>query len=271
MIKIKKIVRRRRPSSECLGQAIDAVLKSPKPILTPATQVERVVVNLRAVIDELDRNFTSAKSLILKLARLLDETKECKQSQICTKIKEMLADKIKEGKITKKWIECCLPQEYRRSYAKSEQSSLSSKAKKLEKIIIVDNKGKTIAGEEEPSPYNSSTIDNNSAFTQPRGRDAIQPLQKEQDKDVLEGDDYGDDDDDGAWTKSQESGEEAPGKSSLIREPEHSSVAEIKFTIPKDRYEEVKTAMSNGSNCFYLVFDRNTGLLLRSESGETDN
>jgi len=85
----------------------------------------------------------------------------------------------------------------------------------------------------------------------------------------LEGDDYGDDDE--AWTKSQESGEEAPGKSSLIREPEHSSVAEIKFTIPKDRYEEVKTAMSNGSNCFYLVFDRNTGFLLRSESEETDN
>ena len=32
----------------------------------------------------------------------------------------MLADKIKEGKITKKWIERCLPQEYRRTYAKSE-------------------------------------------------------------------------------------------------------------------------------------------------------
>ena len=77
----------------------------------------------------------------------------------------MLADKIKEGKITKKWIERCLPQEYRRRYAKSEQSSLSGKAKNLEKIMIVDNKGKTIAGEEEPSPYNSSTIDSNSAFT----------------------------------------------------------------------------------------------------------
>ena len=43
----------------------------------------------------------------------------------------MLADKIKEGKITKKWIERCLPQEYRRRYVKSEQSSLSGKAKKL--------------------------------------------------------------------------------------------------------------------------------------------
>ena len=109
MIENKKIVRRRRISSECLGQAIDAVLKSPMPILTPpATQIKTVVVNLRAVIDELDRNFASAKRLILELARLLDETKGCKQSQICTKIKEMLADKIKEGKISKKWIERCL-------------------------------------------------------------------------------------------------------------------------------------------------------------------
>jgi uncharacterized protein YnzC (UPF0291/DUF896 family) len=264
LIENKKIVKR-GSRSECPGEVIDALLKSPMPILPPATPIKTVVVNLRAVIDEIDRNFASAKSLILELARLLDETKECKQSQICTKIKEMLADKIKEGKITKKWIEPCLPQEYRRRYVKSELCSLSGRAKKLEKIIIVDNKGKAVAGDEEPSPYNSSTIDNNSAFTQPRGRDAIQPLHKEQDKDVLEGDD------DEAWTKSQESGEEAPGKSSLIREPEHSSVAEIKFTIPKDRYEEVKTAMSNGSNCFYLVFDRNTGLLLRSESGETDN
>ena len=154
MIGNKKIRKRRRSKSECLGELIDAMLKSPMPILTPADRIEIVVVDLRAVIDALDRNFASAKSLILKLARLLDETKECKQSQICTKIKEMLADKIKEGKITKKWIERCLPQEYRRRYAKSEQSSLSGKAKNLEKIIIVDNKGKTIAGEE-PSPYNS--------------------------------------------------------------------------------------------------------------------
>ena len=36
----------------------------------------------------------------------------------------------------------------------------------------------------------------------------------------------------------------------LIREAEHLlAAAEIKFTIPKERYEEVKTAMSNGSSC----------------------
>jgi hypothetical protein len=260
--------KKRRSSSECLGQLIDTtIVKSPMPILTPATRIKTVVVDLRAVIDELDRNFASAKNLILELARLLDETKECKQSQICTKIKEMLADKIKEGKITKKWIERCLPQEYRRRYAKSEQSSLSGKAKKSEKIITVDNKGKTVAGEEEePSPYNSSTIDNNSAFTQLRRRDAIQPIQKEQDEDVSEGD--GDE----AWSRSLESEEEEAPCTLLIGEAEHLlAAAEIKFTIPKDRYEEVNTAMCNGGNCCYLIFDRNSGSFLRSESSEIGN
>ena len=265
MIENKKI-RKRRTSSERLGELIDTMLNSPMPSLTSADRIKIVVDDLRAVIDALDRNFTSAKSLILKLARLLDETKECNQSQICAKIKEMLADKIKEGKITKKWIERCLPQEYRRRYAKSEQSSLSGKAKNLEKIIIVDNEGKTIAGEE-TSPYNSSTIDSNSAFTQPERRDAIQPIHKKQDEDVLKGDDG---DGDEACSRSQES-EEAPGKVP-IRESEHLlASAEIKFTIPKDRYEEVKTAMSNGSNCCHLIFDRNSGSFLRSESSEIGN
>src|ERR1044072_4904860 len=108
--------------------------------------------------------------------------------------------------------------------------------------MIVDNKGRTIAWEEEPSPYNSSTIDNNSAFTQSQGRDAIQPIQKEQDEDVLEG---GDGDNEGARTRSQESEEIEAPCSLLTREAEHLLAAnEIRFTIPKERYEEVKKAIS---------------------------
>src|SRR6476620_7381077 len=121
------------------------------PILLPATQIKTVVVDLRAVIDEIDRNFASAKSLILELARLLDETKQGKQSQICAKIKEMLADKIQEGEVTKKWIESLLQQEYRRREVKSEQSPHAVKAKNLEKIMIFDDDRKTVAVEEEPS------------------------------------------------------------------------------------------------------------------------
>ena len=45
----------------------------------------------------------------------------------------------------------------------------------------------------------------------------------------------------------------------MMTQDEHLSGAEIKFSIPKERYEEVKTAMCNGSNCCYLIFDRNSG------------
>ena len=55
------------------------------------------------------------------------------------KIKEVLKDKIREGKITAKWIEDCLPPEYKRKYTtKSEVSSLS---KENMKEIEVDASG----------------------------------------------------------------------------------------------------------------------------------
>ena len=82
----------------------------------------------------------------------------------------------------------------------------------------------------------------------------------------------GDGDNEGARTRSQESEEIEAPCSLLSREAEHLLAAnEIRFTIPKERYEEVKKAISNGSNWCYLVFDRNTGLLLRSESEEPDS
>jgi hypothetical protein len=73
--------------------------------------IEGIIADLRIVIDQLDMNFANAKRLILELARRFDETKRFEQSQICRKIKEILQDKIKDGKITEKWIEECLPQE----------------------------------------------------------------------------------------------------------------------------------------------------------------
>ena len=86
--------------------------------LLPTNQIKNIIAKLRVVIDERDKNFADAKSLILELARHLDETRQCEETQICRKIKEMLNDKINEGKITGKWIEECLPQEYKRKYTK---------------------------------------------------------------------------------------------------------------------------------------------------------
>jgi hypothetical protein len=173
----------------------------------------------------------------------------------------MLNDKINEGKITGKWIEECLPQEYKRKYAKSELSSLSRNAKKVGKILV-DNEGKSLA---ESSSYESSSIDNiaHIAHTQTQGKDRNQTLQKDTPNNLGISED-----DDGCGCIGGQELQEAFLKALMMTQDEHLSGAEIKFSIPKERYEEVKTAMCNGSNCCYLIFDRNSGSFLRSESSE---
>jgi hypothetical protein len=103
-------------------------------------EINGIIVDLRQVIDQLSLNKTSARDLIQELARRLDESKQCEQGQICKRIKEILKDKIQQRKITEKWIEECLPKEYKRNYVKSELSSLSNSPEK----ILVNSQGKTI-------------------------------------------------------------------------------------------------------------------------------
>ena len=156
-----------KKNSSDVIDSLDGSTGNPTTLLR-TNQIENIIAKLRVVIEEHNKNFADAKSLILELARHLDETRQCEETQISRKIKEMLADKIKEGKIIKKWIERCLPQEYGRRYVKSEQSSLSRNAKKLGKILV-DNEGKSLA---ESSSYEGSSIDNIAyiAHTDPRKR-----------------------------------------------------------------------------------------------------
>ena len=250
-----------KKNSSDVIDSLDGSTGNPTTLLR-TNQVEDIIAKLRVIIDELDKNFADAKNLILELARHLDETKQSEQTQICRKIKEMLKDKIKEGKITGKWIEECLPQEYKRKYAKSELSSLSRNAKKAGKILV-DNEGKSLA---ESSSYESSNIDNiaHIAHMQTQGRDRNQTLQKDTPNNLG----ISENDHNGCGCIRVQEWEGAFLKALMMIEAEDLSGAEIKFTIPKDRYEEVKTAMCNGSNCCYLIFDRNSGSFLRSESSE---
>jgi hypothetical protein len=252
-----------KKNSSDVIDSLDGSTGNPTTLLG-TNQIENIIAKLRVVIDERDKNFADAKSLILDLARHLDETRQCEETQICRKIKEMLNDKINEGKITGKWIEECLPQEYKRKYAKSELSSLSRNAKKVGKILV-DNEGKSLA---ESSSYESSSIDNiaHIAHTQTQGKDRNQTLQKDTSNNLG----ISENDDDCGCIRVQEL-QEAFLKALMMTQDEHLSGAEVKFSIPKDRYEEVKTAMCNGSNCCYLIFDRNSGSFLRSESSEIGN
>jgi hypothetical protein len=92
--------------------------------------IDGIIADLRVVIDQIGHSQAHAKSLILELATRFDMNKACQQGQICTKIKEILSDKLKERKITGRWVERCLPAKYKGKYDKSELSSLPRRSKR---------------------------------------------------------------------------------------------------------------------------------------------
>jgi len=126
------------------------------------SQVENLVASLKETIDRLDSTFTKAKDQVLELARVLDESKQCERSHISRKIKELLDDKIKEGKITSKWIHDCLASEYKREYTKREVTSLSSETGNAEDVTELSSQsGRTTLVEKvsENSNNNNSLSD----------------------------------------------------------------------------------------------------------------
>jgi hypothetical protein len=92
--------------------------------------IDGMIAGLRVVIDQIGHGQAHARNLILELATRFDVNKTCQQDKICSKIKEILSDKIKERKITERWIERCLPPKYNGKYDKSEPRSLSKGSKR---------------------------------------------------------------------------------------------------------------------------------------------
>jgi hypothetical protein len=117
--------------------------------------IEGIIIDLMLVVDQLGKNFMKAKDLIHELARRLDESKQCERDQVSRKIKEILKDKIREGKITAKWIEDCLPLEYKRKYTtKSEDTSLSKENMKEIKVDASGNSEIVSAETSDADPNN---------------------------------------------------------------------------------------------------------------------
>ncbi|MFZ0512865.1 MAG: ParB N-terminal domain-containing protein, partial [Candidatus Nitrosopolaris sp.] len=106
------------------------------------------IAMLRVVIDQIGSGFEQARQLILEIAKRLDEGGLCERNHVSITVKKILKDKIKEGKVTEKWIEECLPQEYKRQYTKSEPSSLSKEQPK-QQIIEVSTEGEQVSPEQQ--------------------------------------------------------------------------------------------------------------------------
>jgi hypothetical protein len=195
--------------------------------------IRRIISNLRNVVDHFG---TNSKELVIELARRLDEEKVCERNKISRLIKYILKDKIREDKITTKWIEKCLPGEYKRDYSESEQNSLSRKAKKLQEMVI-DNRGKA---------YTVGSIG----------------FQKEQENLGYR--------DEGRCPRCSEL-EEALRKVSKIPTAEQLADGEIKVTISQDKYKEIKSAMQKSSNLFYIIVDSINLVLVRVEMDLKDD
>ena len=120
--------------------------------------VKSIARNLRIAVDQMHLGLTKAKELILETARQLDEEHVEERAKICKKIKEILKDKIQEGKISEGWIEECLPREYKRKYARTEsQQNHLSGGQQPE--LVVSTKGNQISESDKHSDIDSKAPD----------------------------------------------------------------------------------------------------------------
>lgn len=178
---------------------------------------EEIVYKLIAIIDALHLHTTQFRELILYLAKYLDENEIYERNQICRKIKEKLQDKIKEGKITERWIEECLPQEYKRQYTKSEVSSVSNENKQEQVLSIT---------------------------TQEAGSYAIREFDTDDHKPRAD-----------PLNRSPQ--EEADELQRYVNGFEISKY-EVQFTIPRNKYENLKAAIEESNSAIYAVFKDGT-------------
>lgn len=112
------VIKRLEEAHQIIGGVYD-----PKYKLYHNSPVYDVIVDLGMLIDH---HQVKATELILEIATRLNQDWNYEKSSICTRIKEILEDKIIEGKITERWIEECLPSEFR-SHNVNSDLSLQSK------------------------------------------------------------------------------------------------------------------------------------------------
>jgi hypothetical protein len=125
--------------------------------------VKSIARNLRIAVEQMHLGLTKAKELILETATQLDEEHVEEQAKICKKIKEILKDKIQEGKISEGWIEECLPREYKRKYIRTEsQQNHLSEAQQPE--LVVSTEGNQISQSDKPSDIDTKAPDTESSL-----------------------------------------------------------------------------------------------------------
>jgi hypothetical protein len=207
-----------------------------------------IIASLRSLIDQIHLDYSQTKDLILELARRLDEGGLCERVMISREIKKILNDKISQGKITEKWIEACLSAEYKRSYNKSELSSLSKQQSKRQ-LIEVSAGGNHIL----PEQQDDKGIDRPSE-RQPSNK--MEPADKlKQQSVILQEDELK------TLVEENEELKESLRRQTAIQRADQVSKSELEFTVPMERYREIEKAMHGSKNLVYLIFDKSRTFL----------
>lgn len=124
------------------NKAIEEMLQKYGLDIAADITVYGVISDLKLRIEKFAEDSKTLEEHILELAKRLDGSNACQRDQICKKIKEILKDKINQGKITERWIEKCLPDEYKRKYTNQEASKRTLEEQdKSEVSSLLSNKG----------------------------------------------------------------------------------------------------------------------------------
>lgn len=187
---------------------------------------DKIVAKIRKDIYALHLHTNSLRDSIQDLARYYDETKIYKRNQICRKIKKKLQDKIKEGKITEKWIEDSLPHEYKRKYTKSEVSSVSNENKQGQVLSLITRETESYAVRE------SDAHDHKACADTPTNR--LPQGQIDEFERAVNGLEI--------------------------------SESSVQFTIPRNKYANLEAAIDESRDVIYTVFKKGTFLYAYSDN-----
>jgi hypothetical protein len=224
-------------------------------LINENVDLTKIVADLKNAVDQLNLDSIQAKRLIQELAHRLDELGKCEKSEISTKIKEILADKIKEHKITEKWIEDCLPSEYKRKYTR--KSELSSLSKQIDNVSA--KSGNTI----DNGDGSALLINHNAGHGNPsnNGENKVKVASCSKDLERQECEISNDDTDPYQILQEENRQLKEALKQTKVMMDNQTQSNEMEFMIPTEKYYEIKEAMSKSRHFTYLTFDR--GIMLR--------
>jgi Ni,Fe-hydrogenase I large subunit len=197
--------------------------------------IKSKITMLLVVIDQIDSDFKQARELILEIAKRLDEEEVCERNEISRTLKKILRDKIQNGKVTEKWIEECLPPEYKRTYVKSELSSLSKQ--KNRQVVAAPGGKQTPLGEQDDEGWLTREHPSNKTESDDK------LMQKQASE--LE-----------ALSKENEELKEVVRRQTTMHSADHVSQSELEFIVTKARYDDLRHAMNESDNLIYLIFDK---------------